>query len=380
MVTTTTMANATASTAARATAAVDDGARPAAPVGGDTARWRAVCARDAAADGTFVFAVATTGIYCRPSCPARRPHRRNVSFLPDGAAARAAGFRACKRCAPDAVRSPRAQRDALVAEVCRWLDAAERPPTLGQLASRAGYSPFHLQRVFVATTGLSPRAWATARRAERLRTALRGGATVTAAMHCAGYGSTRALHADGERALGMQPRRARAGGAGETIEYAVARSTLGETLVAATERGVCAILLGDDDAELEADLRRRFPRAELRRAGPGFRARLRAAIAHVDGDPRAEALPLDLRGTAFQQRVWRELRRVRSGTTTSYAAIAARLGMPNAARAVGAAIGSNPVAVVVPCHRVLRSDGQLCGYRWGVDKKRALLERERGVP
>jgi AraC family transcriptional regulator of adaptative response/methylated-DNA-[protein]-cysteine methyltransferase len=342
------------------------------------AAWSAaVAARDPAADGTFVFAVKTTGVYCRPSCGARRPRPENVAFFADAAAARAAGFRACRRCRPDAATSDHAQRTKLVAEVCRWIDASASPPRLAELAARAGYSAFHLQRVFVATIGVSPRAYATARRAERLRSELAAGRSVTAAMHRAGYGSTSRLHRDAERALGMLPKRARAGGAGERIEFATAACSLGVAIVAATARGVCAIFLGDDAAQLQKDLRTRFPRAELVRGDVAFRVRVAGAIACVDGDARAPELPLDLHGTAFQQRVWRELRRIPAGSTASYTELAARLGSPRGARAVGKACGDNPVAVVVPCHRVVRGDGALAGYRWGLPIKRALLARER---
>lgn len=341
------------------------------------ASWRAVLARDPAADGTFVFAVRTTGIYCRPSCGARRARRENVEFFADGALAREAGYRACRRCRPDAAGSDQAGRGELVAQVCRWIDAAEAPLCLAELARRAGYSPFHLQRLFVRTLGISPHAYAAALRAGRLRDELAAGRTVTVAMHRAGYGSSSRLHDAAAKAVGMLPRRARDGGAGERIEYAVLTCSLGKALVAATARGVCAILLGDDEAGLHADLQRRFGRATLQRGDPAFRLRIAGAIACVDGERPDPGLPLDLRGTAFQQRVWRELLRIPPGATRNYSEVARRLGAKHAARAVAKACGDNPLAVAVPCHRVVRADGELAGYRWGLARKRALLARER---
>lgn len=332
--------------------------------------------RDTTADGTFVFAVCTTGVFCRPSCPARRPLRANVAFFADAATARAAGFRACKRCAPEAATSPADERRALVVQICRWLDDAERPPTLAELARRAGYSPFHLQRTFRAIVGTTPRAYAAARRVERLRTQLAGGASVTTAMGRAGYGSSSRLHADAERGLGMQPKRARRGGDGERIEYHTAACSLGRVLVAATARGVCAVLLGDDDEALVDELAERFPRAERGVGDASFAARMRAVLACVDGDGPAPELPFDVRGTVFQQRVWQTLRRIPRGRTVDYAELAAQLGMPRGARAVAAACAANPIAVLVPCHRVVRGDGELAGYRWGLARKRALLARE----
>lgn len=346
----------------------------------DAVRWRAVVARDRAADGTFVFAVRTTGVYCRPSCPARRPLRANVAYFADGAAAGAAGFRACKRCAPDAAQSPDAERRALVLQMCRWLDEAERPPTLAELARRAGYSLFHLQRTFRAIVGTTPRAYAASRRAERLRTQLGRGVPVTAAMQRAGYGSSSRLHADAERVLGMQPRRVRRGGAGECIDYHTAACALGRVLVAATARGLCAVLLGDADGSLVDELAQRFPQAERRVGDAAFAARVRAVVACVDGAASDPLLPLDVRGTAFQQRVWQALLRIPRGRTIDYAGLAAELGMPRGARAVAAACAANPIAVLVPCHRVVRGDGALAGYRWGLARKQALLAREGATP
>jgi AraC family transcriptional regulator, regulatory protein of adaptative response / methylated-DNA-[protein]-cysteine methyltransferase len=342
----------------------------------DGARWTAVCARDAAQDGAFVFAVRTTGVYCRPSCGARRPARSNVQFFADGEAARAAGFRACKRCAPDARTSDARQRAALVAQVCAWIDAQATPPTLAQLAERAGYSPFHLQRLFRAGLGVTPREYAASRRTKRFAAALAGGASVTAASQRVGFTSSSRVHAAAQQ-LGMSPSRVRAGGAGETLVWIVAPCAFGLALVASSQRGICAVLLGDDESALVADLQQRFPRAVLQRGARAFAADVRAVLACVDGAPADAALPLDLRGTAFQLRVWRELQRIPAGSTVSYAELAARLGAPKGARAVASACAQNAVAVVVPCHRVVRGNGELSGYRWGVERKRALLERER---
>jgi AraC family transcriptional regulator of adaptative response/methylated-DNA-[protein]-cysteine methyltransferase len=341
--------------------------------------WQAVLQRDAAADGTFVFAVRTTGIYCKPSCKARRPLRENVVFFVDGATARAAGFRACKRCRPEEKQDDGALRAQVVTAVCRWIDAAEGPPRLAELAARAGYSPFHLQRMFRTVLGTTPRAYAEARRVERLRTALVGGPSVTAAMHAAGYSSSSRLHAAAERSLGMTPSQLRRGAPELRIEYAVLGCTLGLAIVAATAKGLCAVLLGDDEAALRADLERRFARAQLVAGGKAFTQRVASVIACLDGEVTEPGLPLDVLGTAFQQRVWTALRTIPAGQTTNYTELAKRVGSPRGARAVAKACADNPLAIVVPCHRVVRSDGDLSGYRWGKDRKRALLARERGA-
>lgn len=346
----------------------------------DAAKWRAVCARDAAHDGHFVFAVRTTGIYCRPSCGARRPNRENVRFFADAVAAQRGGFRACKRCRPEALHGEAAATRAWVVAVCRRIEAADRPPTLAELAAHAGYSPFHLQRTFRAVVGTTPRGYAKAVRAERLRSALSRGERVTAAQQRSGYASSSRLHADAEQVLGMQPRRARAGGAGERIEFHTAPCTLGRVLVAATAKGLCAVLLGDDDAMLQQELAERFPRAERLRGDAAYVARVRAVLACIDGIDVDPGLPFDVRGTSFQQRVWLALQRIPVGRTIDYAGLAAELGMPRGARAVAAACAANPLAVLVPCHRVVRGDGSLAGYRWGVAKKRALLQREGAEP
>ncbi len=335
-------------------------------------QWRAVLARDAAADGAFVFAVRTTRIYCRPSCPARRPKRTNVQFFKAPAAARDAGYRACRRCRPD--EPP--VRTALVQRLCRLIDEAPSPPSLAALAAHAGLSAFHVQRVFRQTVGVTPRAYAAARRAQRVRNELGAGASVTAAMHRAGYGSSGRFYAEADARLGMLPKSVRSGGAGEQVDYTIAPCSLGKVLVATTQRGIVAILLGDDDRGLEDELAQRLPRAERRRSDRSFAARLARVIAFVDGERADPGLPLDVRGTAFQQRVWECLLRIPRGSTTNYTAIARELGLPRGARAVARAVATNALAIVVPCHRVVRSDGELAGYRWGVPRKRALLARE----
>jgi AraC family transcriptional regulator of adaptative response/methylated-DNA-[protein]-cysteine methyltransferase len=338
-------------------------------------RWTAVLARDARADGTFVFAVRTTGVFCRPSCAARRPKPQNVELFADAAAAQRAGYRACRRCAPVG-RAPAREQADLVAALCRVIDAAESPPSLRELAADAGLSPWHLQRVFKAAVGLSPREYAAARRRERVRDALAAGAPVTAALHAAGYGSSGRFYGEAETVLGMAPARYRAGGVGEVVQFATAPCALGHVLAAATAKGVCAILLGDEPRALGDELRQRFPRAELRPAGADFAATLTAVCGLVDAPGSRCELPLDVRGTAFQQRVWQALRTIPAGARVSYTQLAARLGMPNGSRAVARACAQNPIAVAVPCHRVVRKGGELAGYRWGLARKRALLARE----
>jgi AraC family transcriptional regulator, regulatory protein of adaptative response / methylated-DNA-[protein]-cysteine methyltransferase len=338
-------------------------------------RWASVVGRDAAADGRFFYSVETTGVFCRPSCAARAPRPENVAFHESFAAAERAGFRACKRCKPGQP-SLGEQYASQVAELCRFIQNAEHAPSLRALAERAGMSPYHLHRVFKNVTGLTPRAYAASRRAERVRTELGRGQSVTAAIYAAGFNSNGHFYAGSDHALGMTPSRYRNGGHEMQIRFAIGQCSLGAILVAATERGVCAILLGDDPDQLAADLERRFPRAKL---GPGdaeFELLVARVVGLVEAPRVGLELPLDLRGTAFQERVWRALQNIPAGKTASYTDIAAHIGAPAAVRAVAHACAQNPVAVAIPCHRVVRVDGGLAGYRWGVARKRELLQRE----
>ncbi|MGE0800733.1 MAG: bifunctional DNA-binding transcriptional regulator/O6-methylguanine-DNA methyltransferase Ada [Lautropia sp.] len=344
----------------------------------DEARWIAVKRRDAGADGVFWFSVKSTGVYCRPSCAARLPLRTNVAFHDSPAAARAAGFRACLRCRPDG--PSRAERDAAaVAQACRLIEAAETPPELDALAAAAGLSRFHFHRVFRRVAGMTPRQYAQAHRAERVRRDLPARASVTEAIYDAGFNSSANFYADAPGALGMTPSRYRSGGRGERIRFAVGQTSLGALLVATTGQGVAAIRLGDDADALVRELQQRFPNAELVGDDPDF-DRLVATVAGLVEAPAATVdLPLDVRGSAFQHRVWHALRQIPPGSTASYREIAERIGAPSASRAVARACASNPVAVAIPCHRVVRSDGDLSGYRWGVERKAALLARERAA-
>lgn len=341
----------------------------------DEARWAAVSGRDAAADGAFVYGVLTTGIYCRPGCASRAPRRQNVRFYGTPAEAEAAGLRPCKRCAPRAPRADGAE-SAAVARAVALIEAADEPPALRELAAAAGLSPFHFHRVFKAATGVTPAAYARARRAERLRGELAAAPTVSAAIYEAGFGSSGRLYAESAATLGMTPTAYRAGAPGEQISYAVAPASLGWVLVAATERGLCAIELGDDAEALAEGLRARFPRARLVADDPAFAEQVRATVALVEAPRRGLDLPLDMRGTAFQRRVWAALRAIPPGTTASYAEVAAMIGQPGAARAVAQACAANTLAVAIPCHRVVRGDGTPGGYRWGSARKRAILARE----
>jgi len=336
-------------------------------------RWQAVCDRDRAEDGRFVFAVRTTGVYCRPSCSARRARRDNVAFYNTPAAAEAAGFRPCKRCRPDrAGTAPHAQS---IIDACAAIRAAEEAPDLGTLAAGAGLSPGHFQRVFKAQVGLTPKRYAMAVRKQRLRAGLGEADSVTGAIYDAGYASASRAYAD-RPAPGLAPAQLRRGAAGETVRYAAAPTSLGEILVAATERGLCLVEFLNGVAPVEL-LGQRFPKARLEPAGEGLAGWVALVVAWIDA-PAGEAapLPLDIRGTAFQEQVWRALTEIPAGQTVSYAALAETLGEPGAARAVAGACAANRLAVVVPCHRVVRGSGDLAGYRSGVERKRALLARE----
>jgi AraC family transcriptional regulator of adaptative response/methylated-DNA-[protein]-cysteine methyltransferase len=330
---------------------------------------------DSAADSHFYYSVRSTGVYCRPSCPSRRPRRENVRFHATPSDAAAAGFRPCRRCRP--TEAPLAARHAAqVATACHLIEEAEQIPPLDTLAAAAGLSRFHFHRVFKAITGLTPRAYAAAHRAKRVRTELSRRATVTDAIYEAGFGSNGRFYATSSKVLGMTPTRFRSGGAGAAVRFAVGECSLGSILVAATSKGVCEILLGDDPDELTRDLQDRFPHATLTGDDDNF-ARTVARVVGLVESPRVGIdLPLDVRGTAFQQRVWRALSEVSAGSTTTYRDIARKLGTPGAVRAVARACASNTLAVAIPCHRVVRTDGALSGYRWGVERKRALLDRE----
>lgn len=340
----------------------------------DDPAWAAVAARDASARGRFVIGVVTTGIFCAPRCPARLPRRENLRLFPDADAAERAGFRACRRCAPRA--APEATlRAAVVRAVAEAIAGSDTVPTLAELSARTGYSPFHLLRLFKAETGVTPRAYAAALRARKLREGLARGEDVAAAAFGAGYGSLRGAYA---ATGGITPGRARRGGGGETIRTAFAETRFGPLLVGATVRGVCFLGFAEPRESLAADLRRRFPRALIVEDDAALAGHLAAVLGYL-GDPRAGlVLPLDLQGTAFQKRVWDALQAIPPGQRRTYGALAAALGRPEAVRAVAAACARNPVSLAVPCHRVIGKDGGLTGYRWGLARKRALLEAEAG--
>ncbi|WP_298186978.1 bifunctional DNA-binding transcriptional regulator/O6-methylguanine-DNA methyltransferase Ada [uncultured Pseudomonas sp.] len=334
--------------------------------------WQAVCARDAAQDGRFVFAVRSTGIYCRPSCPARRPMRNNVSFHVDADAAEAAGFRPCKRCSPHG-QSPVEQLDALVIAACRLLDSSEQPLTLAQLAARIGLSASHLARAFKARTGLTPKAWSAAQRRARLEQQLPVADSVLDAALNAGYPSTRALY---QQPTALSPTQRRQRGAGERLRYSIAPCPLGQLLLASSSKGICALLLGDDPAALLTELQQRFAAAELEADELALANALNQVLAQLREPLRAAQLPLDIRGTAYQQQVWRALQQIPAGQTRSYAELARQL--DSHPRAIARACASNPLGLLIPCHRVIASNGSLSGYRWGLERKAALLKREAG--
>ena len=338
----------------------------------DNARWKAVLSRDASADGAFYYAVHPTGVYCRPTCPSRRPLRANVAFFEDIDSAERANFRPCLRCRPKEV-SP---QQRVVAHILQLLDTVEVPPSLAELSEAVGLSSSHLQRVFKRATGLSPKQYAAAQRLQRFKAGLKQGCSVTGAMYDAGYGSSRGLYEKASQQLGMAPGAYKRGGEAEQIAYTLTDSPLGRMLVAATERGICALRFGEDDALIQ-ELQSEYPHATLvpnRRAVAPY---IRAALDHLSGRHARLDLPLDVQATAFQSRVWDALREIPYGQTRSYREVAHMIGEPEAVRAVARACASNPVALVVPCHRVVRADGELSGYRWGVQRKRVVLDRER---
>lgn len=343
---------------------------------GDNARWAAVVARDKNFEGQFFYSVATTGVYCRPGCPARLPKRANVRFYGTQAAAEAAGFRPCKRCKPDA--PPLGERYAAkIAAACRLIEDAEEPLRLDELAARLGVSPYHFHRMFKSVFGVTPKAYAVAHRQKRMRATLERSSTVTEAIYAAGFNSSGPFYASAPQALGMTPSEFRSGGGNSEIRFAIGQCSLGAILVAASEKGVCAIMLGDDPDALLRNLQDRFPRAHLIGADAAFESLTGKVIGLVEAPNSRCDLPLDIRGTAFQHRVWQALRDIPPGTTASYTEIARRIGRPEAVRAVAQACGANPLAVAIPCHRVVRTDGALSGYRWGIERKRKLLAREK---
>ena len=346
--------------------------------GADEPRWNAVVARDRSHDGEFVFAVSTTGVYCRPSCAARRPRRANVQFFLTPAQAERAGFRACLRCKP---RSAYHNTEADgVKQICRFIEQhLDEPLTLDRLGKEFGQSPFHLQRRFRAVLGITPREYADSCRVRLLKRNLQSGDSVTRAMYDAGYGSSSRLYERTASQLGMTPDKYRRGAVAAAIWYACTDSPLGRMLVAATERGICAIQFAPTDGELIEGLRHEFPFATRKADDRGLRSWIGSVLKHMRGKDLDSSLPLDIRATAFQRRVWTYLQSIPFGATRSYSEVAKAIGRPTAARAVARACATNPVAVAIPCHRVVREDGTMGGYRWGIERKRTLLEMEHGA-
>jgi AraC family transcriptional regulator, regulatory protein of adaptative response / methylated-DNA-[protein]-cysteine methyltransferase len=343
----------------------------------EAAKWAAVQRRDPQADGHFFYSVATTGVYCWPSCAARPARRENVGFHSSPEAAERAGFRPCKRCKP--TLPPRAEREAaLVASACRRIEAADGVPSLADIATDSGVSANHFHRLFKRITGVTPKAYADAHRQRQVQSELRAGRSVTDTIYEAGFNSSGRFYEAAPAMLGMTPSAYRAGGSGEEIHYATGKCSLGRVLVGATARGICAIQLGDSVGALEAELATRFPKAKRLPAGPALADALAVIVRMVDAPNGSIDLPLDIRGTAFQRRVWEALRAIPPGATATYTEVAKQLGNPAAVRAVAGACAANALAVVIPCHRVIAVDGKLAGYRWGVERKRQLLAKERG--
>jgi AraC family transcriptional regulator of adaptative response/methylated-DNA-[protein]-cysteine methyltransferase len=342
----------------------------------DESCWASVLARDGRADGQFVYAVRTTGVYCRPSCPSRRPKRQSVAFFAGPDAAELAGFRACKRCHPRAgVPVPAGLED--VREACTFIQQhAEEPLTLAEVAAHVGMSPFHLQRTFTRLVGISPRAYQDAVRAERFRDGLRLGTPVSGAVYDAGYGSISRVYERRPTGRGMTPAAYRRGGKGMAMTYTIVDSPVGRLMVAGTAKGICSVKLGDRDDRLEQELRSEYPEASISREGTGVASWVRTLLGHLNGSRPHLDLPIDVQATAFQWKVWRYLQSIPAGETRAYSEVARAIGKPSAVRAVARACASNPVCLVVPCHRVVGKDGALTGYRWGIARKEALLARE----
>jgi len=338
-------------------------------------RWQAVMRRATQLEEDFVFAVSTTGIYCRPSCPSRRPKRTHVSFYETAAQARAAGFRACQRCHPDGPGIDE-RRLSMVREACRIIDEAEEAPRLKDLATTLGLSTSHLHRQFKRALGVTPKEYAAGRRVERLQNGLTAGRPVADATYESGFGSGSRVYASSKSSLGMSPSEYKAGGRNQAIRYTLAKSELGWLLVAATEHGICNIALGNDGKTLLGTLEKRFPAARINRDDESLKDWVSEIVAFARTPERGSSLPLDVRGTAFQRRVWQALQAIPPGQTSTYQEVAEAIGEPLAHRAVANACGANPLALLIPCHRVLRKDGQLGGYRWGTDRKQQLLEWE----
>jgi AraC family transcriptional regulator, regulatory protein of adaptative response / methylated-DNA-[protein]-cysteine methyltransferase len=341
----------------------------------DDPRWAHVVARDRSADGQFWYSVATTGVYCRPSCPSRTANPKNVQLHHSLEAAKATGFRPCKRCNPDGPSIDGANA-AMVARACRLIEQSEEEPSLTALAEAVDRSPSYFHRLFKATTGLTPKAYAAAHRAAKVRQGLESGNSVTEAIYDAGFNSSGRFYEKSTDMLGMTPTQYRSGGANEDIRFAVGQSSLGAILVASSKRGVASILLGNDPDALVRNLQDRFPRANLIGADEKYEALVARVVGFVEAPGLGLDLPLDVRGTAFQQRVWQALQEIPVGQTVSYAEVARRIGLPKAVRAVAGACAANNLAVAIPCHRVVRNDGSLSGYAWGVERKRVLLDRE----
>lgn len=341
----------------------------------DDPRWARIVARDKSADGQLWYSVATTGVYCRPSCPSRLAKPENVQLHDSLESARATGFRACKRCNPEGP-SLEAENAALVTKACRIIEESEDEPSLEMLAERLGRSPGYFHRVFKAATGLTPKDYAAEHRAKKTRRGLASSSTVTDAIYEAGFNSSGRFYENAAGMLGMTPTQYRAGGANEEIRFAVGQTSLGAILVASTKKGVVAILLGDDPGELARNLQDRFPKAQIIGADRDYEALVARVVGMVETPGIGLDLPLDVRGTAFQRRVWQALQKIPAGETVSYAEVARRIGEPKAVRAVAGACAANKLAVAIPCHRVVRNDGALSGYAWGVERKRVLLDRE----